>query len=180
MLLSLMADFFLLLAEDVEAAEDAFLANLSSKQKRKLMKKLQKESRGDWSSSDSDSASDVSLSRRHRSKKKKSRASTNANTNANTAREEDPKVGWREAKSPGTRLDVETHRCHLNMAVKVIGAHAHGLMEGTASTKALGRDETKTTDVQVTAEDQAVNGKEASFVPELLRLDVLRDWNASS
>ncbi|KAE9009197.1 hypothetical protein PF005_g11736 [Phytophthora fragariae] len=56
--------------EAVEAAEDAFLATLSSKQKRKLMKKLQKDSRGDRSSSDSDSDSDVSSSRRHRSKKR--------------------------------------------------------------------------------------------------------------
>ncbi|KAL3661293.1 hypothetical protein V7S43_013498 [Phytophthora oleae] len=55
--------------EDVEAAENALLATLTTKQKKKLIKKLKKQARS-VSSSESESASDGS-SHRHRSLKRK-------------------------------------------------------------------------------------------------------------
>lgn len=54
-----------------DEVEDAFVTSLSAKQRKRLIKKLKKQSRDDHSSSDSDSDSD-SASCRHRSKKKKS------------------------------------------------------------------------------------------------------------
>eukprot|EP00644_Phytophthora_capsici_P017280 jgi/Phyca11/552634/estExt2_Genewise1Plus.C_PHYCAscaffold_480343 len=57
--------------EDVEAAEDALLATLSMRQKKKLIKKLEKQARN-VSSSDSESDSDGSSHCRRSAKKKKS------------------------------------------------------------------------------------------------------------
>ncbi|KAG7391530.1 putative electron transfer flavoprotein subunit [Phytophthora pseudosyringae] len=66
--------------DDVEAAEDAFLATLSTKQKKKLIKKLKQQSRDDDStSSDSDSVYGASP-HRHRSKKKKRRKKSSKHT----------------------------------------------------------------------------------------------------
>ncbi|ETP37815.1 hypothetical protein F442_14402 [Phytophthora nicotianae P10297] len=91
--------------EDVEAAEDAFLATLSTKQKKKLMKKLKKQSRNDISS-DSEVDSDAS-SHRHRSKKKSSKHKRKRkHTHRSRGRSEDGKEDKKERKGRSRRRNV--------------------------------------------------------------------------
>ncbi|ETI39906.1 hypothetical protein, variant [Phytophthora nicotianae] len=91
--------------DDVEAAEDAFLATLSTKQKKKLMKKLKKQSRNDISS-DSEVDSDAS-SHRHRSKKKSSKHKRKRkHTHRSRGRSEDGKEDKKERKGRSRRRNV--------------------------------------------------------------------------
>ncbi|ETK80043.1 hypothetical protein, variant [Phytophthora nicotianae CJ01A1] len=91
--------------DDVEAAEDAFLATLSTKQKKKLMKKLKKQSRNDISS-DSEVDSNAS-SHRHRSKKKSSKHKRKRkHTHRSRGRSDDGKEDKKERKGRSRRRNV--------------------------------------------------------------------------
>ncbi|KAH7474902.1 putative zinc finger CCHC domain-containing protein [Phytophthora ramorum] len=88
---------FEILQSDDDEAEDAYLASLSAKQKRRLLKKLKKQSRVARSSCDGDGDSESS-SHRHRSKKKKKHKRRHPHTHRSRSQSEDERGPRKEHK----------------------------------------------------------------------------------